>query len=123
MCGSIKFGNASVVAIEGCGTVIFSERNGELKALNGVYYIPKLRNSIISVGQLDEIGSKIHIEDGVLWICDRESRLLARVPSNGNMLYVLRLEVMRPVCLTACCGDDAWWWHDWFGHVNFGALQ
>jgi hypothetical protein len=36
---------------------------------------------------------------------------------------VLRLEVARPVCLTACCGDDAWWWHDQFGHINFGALQ
>jgi hypothetical protein len=36
---------------------------------------------------------------------------------------VLRLEVAMPVCLTACCSNDAWWWHYLFGHVNFGALQ
>jgi hypothetical protein len=107
MHGSVKFGDGSVVTIHGCGTIIFSGRNGEHKALDGVYYIPKLRNSIISGGQLDEIGSKIHIEDGVLRIRDRESRLLARVPHSGNRLYVLRLEVARPVCLTTCRGDDA----------------
>jgi hypothetical protein len=120
---SVKFGDGSVVAILGYGTVIFSGRNGEHKALDGVYHIPKLRNSIISVGQLDEIGSKIHIEDGVLQSGDQESRLLARVPCSGNMLYVLRLEVARPVCLTARRGDDAWRWHDRFGHIKFRILQ
>jgi hypothetical protein len=100
MRGSVKFGDGSVVAIQGCGTVIFSGRNGEHKALDGVYYIPKLRNSIISVGQLDDIRSKIHIEDGALRIRDRESRLLARVPRSGNRLYVLQLEVVRLVYLT-----------------------
>jgi hypothetical protein len=77
------------VAIHSCGTVIFSRRNGKHKALDGVYYILKLRNSIISVGQLDEIGSKIYIEDGVLRIHDRESRLLARVPRSWNRFYML----------------------------------
>jgi hypothetical protein len=48
---------------------------------------------------------------------------LARVSHSRNRLYMLRLEVARPVCLTARRGDDAWLWHDWFGHVNFGALQ
>jgi hypothetical protein len=103
----VKFGDGSVVAIHGCGTVIFSGRNGEHKALDGVYYIPKPCNSIISVGQLDESSSKIHIKDGVLQIHDRESRLLARVPCSGNRLYVLQLEVARPFCLTVRHGDDA----------------
>jgi hypothetical protein len=70
MCGWVKFVDRSVVAIHGYGTIIFSGRNGEHKALDGVYYILKLRNSIILVGQLNEVGSKIHIEDGVLRIHD-----------------------------------------------------
>jgi hypothetical protein len=87
--GSVKFSDGSVVAIQGCGTVIISRRNGEQKALDEVYYIPKLRNSIISVGQLDEIGSTTHIKDGVLRIRDRESRPLAMVPRSGKRLYML----------------------------------
>ena len=34
------------------GSVIFTAVSGEHKLLTGVYYIPALRNSIISLGQL-----------------------------------------------------------------------
>ena len=51
--GTVRFGDGSVVEIKGVGTIIFAGRNGEHKALSGVYYIPRLKNSIISIGQLD----------------------------------------------------------------------
>ena len=44
-----------------------------------VYYIPQLRSSIISIGQLDERGSEILIKDSVLKIKDQEQRPLAMV--------------------------------------------
>ena len=77
--GTLKFGDGSVVDICGIGTIVFSDRNGEHKALGGVYYIPRLRNSIISIGQLVESGSRVEIKDGVLQIWDHQRRLLARV--------------------------------------------
>jgi hypothetical protein len=40
----------------------------EHRLLTGVYYILALRNSIINIGQLDENGSWVEIEDGVLRI-------------------------------------------------------
>lgn len=43
------------------------------KALRGVYYIPRLKNSIISVGQLDEGGSRVEVEHGILRIWDHET--------------------------------------------------
>jgi hypothetical protein len=48
--GSIKFGDASNVEIKGVGSVIFAAESGEHRLLTGVYYIPALRNSIISLG-------------------------------------------------------------------------
>ena len=69
--GSVRFGDGSVVDIRGCGTILFAGKNGEHKALSGVYFIPRLKNNIISVGQLEEGGSKMLIEDGILWIWDR----------------------------------------------------
>jgi hypothetical protein len=41
---------------------------GKHRLLTRVYYIPALKNSIISIGQLDENGSRVEIEDGVLCI-------------------------------------------------------
>jgi hypothetical protein len=76
---TIKFGDGSVVNICGEGTIIFSGRHGEHKVLTGVYWIPRLKNSIISVGQMDEGGARVLIEGGVLRVWDRRHRLLARV--------------------------------------------
>jgi hypothetical protein len=41
---------------------------GEYCLVTRVYYIPALKNSIINIGQLDENGSWVEIEDGVLHI-------------------------------------------------------
>jgi hypothetical protein len=48
--GSIKFGDASCVEIKSVSSVIFVVESGEHRLLTGVYYIPALRNSIISLG-------------------------------------------------------------------------
>jgi hypothetical protein len=66
--GSVKFGDAPGVEIKGVGSVIFAVESGEHILLTGVYYIPTLRNSIISLGQLDESGSRVEIKDGVMRI-------------------------------------------------------
>lgn len=121
--GTVKFGDGSLVDIRGCGTVIFTGENGEHKALSGVYYIPQLRNSILSIGQIDESGSRVLMEDGVLRIWDRQRRLLAKVKRGRNRLYVLHLKVAHPICLAARHDDDAWRWHDRFGHINFNSLE
>lgn len=59
--GTVRFGDGSVVGIEGRGTVLFSRKNGEHQKLAGVYHIPKLTANIVSLGQLDEDGYKILI--------------------------------------------------------------
>ena len=66
-----------------------------------VYYIPQLRSSIISIGELDDRGSEVLIKDEVLRIRDQEQRLLAKVKRSLNRLYLLDLKVEQPVCLAA----------------------
>jgi hypothetical protein len=91
--------------------------------LAGVYYIPALRNSIISLGQLDENGSCVEIKDKVMRIWDRHRRLLAKVTRGTNRLYVLNVQVAQPLCLAAHRDDEAWQWHERFGHLYFEALK
>jgi transposase InsO family protein len=121
--GTVKFGDDSFVEICGVGTVILSGTNDEHHALAGVFFIPKLRNSIISIGQLNETSSHVLIEEGVLRVWDQQHRLLARVEHGANRLYVLKAKVARPICLAVRHGDMAWRWHERFGHLNFEALN
>jgi hypothetical protein len=113
--GTVKFGDGSVVNICGKGTVIFSGRRGEHKVLTDVYWIPRPRNSIISVGQMDEGSSCVLIEGGVLKIWDRQRRLLARVQRTENQMHRLEVQVVRPLGLTVHQNDEAWWWHERLG--------
>jgi hypothetical protein len=121
--GSVKFGDASSVEIKGVGSVIFAAESGEHRLLTGVYYIPALRNSFISLGQLDESDSRVKIKDGVMRIWDHHRRLLAKVTRGTNRLYVLNVQVAQPLCLATCRDDEAWQWHERFGHLHFKALK
>jgi hypothetical protein len=121
--GTVRFGDGSVVRIEGCDTILFACKNGEHRTLVSVYYIPRLTANIVSCGQLDEDGFQIHIECGVMRIRDEKKRLLAKIRRSAGRLYVLDITIARAVCLAACAGEDAWRWHARFGHINFDALR
>ena len=60
--------------------------------LKKVYFIPKLRSDIVSLGQLDEEGCKSQLYDGFLRVFDHRGELLAKVPRSRNRLYPLCLK-------------------------------
>ena len=115
----MKFDDNSVVDICGRGTVLFTFHTKEHRALTRVYYIPRPRSNIISIGQLDENGCQTLIENGTMWLRDQQRQLLAKVKRSINHMYVLDLVLAQPVCLAASCGEDAWRWHTRYGHLNF----
>jgi len=117
--GTVKFGDGSVVDIQGKGTVLFACKSGEHRRLDGVYYIPRLTTNIISLGQMDEDGFKVDIESGILRLFDLERKLLAKVHRSPSRLYFLDMNIAAPVCLTTRVGDVAWRWHERYGHLNF----
>jgi hypothetical protein len=121
--GMVRFGAGFVVLIEGRGTILFSCKNGEHRTLGNIYFIPRLTTNIISVGQLDEVGFKVLIEEGMMRVFNEERRLLAKVHRGPSRLYVLEVTIARAVCWAAHAKEDAWLWHARFGHVNFGVLR
>jgi len=121
--GSVRFGDGSVVAIEGKGTVLFACKTGEHRRLEGVYYIPRLTTNIVSLGQMDEDGYKVDMEAGVLRLYDVQRQLLAKVNRSPSRLYLLDMTIAAPVCLLARVSDLAWRWHERYGHLNFQALR
>jgi hypothetical protein len=56
--GSVRFGDASKVEIQGVGSIVFQAKNGDHRVLHGVYFIPALRNSIMSLGSSMKAGPR-----------------------------------------------------------------
>jgi hypothetical protein len=121
--GTVRFGDGSTVGIAGRGTVLFELKNGGHKVLTVVYYIPKLRSNIISLGQLAERGCKIVIGDEFLWGYDHRRQLIMKVERARNRLYILNPDRVDPVCLMSSMEDSAWRWHARYEHLNFQALR
>lgn len=120
---TVKFGDDYVVEICGHGTVLFQCKTKEPKLLTNVYYIPRLRSNIVSLGQLDEIGCRITVGDGNLSIFDRDRVLLAKVQRSNGRLYLLNLRLTQAVCLLTKRTSDAWRWHARYGHLNFRSIR
>jgi len=47
------------------------------------------------------------VEDGVMRVRDEERRLLAKIHRNPGRLYVLDVDIARPVCLAAQGDEEA----------------
>jgi hypothetical protein len=98
--GKVRFGDGSVVDIHGRSTILFAVDDERHRQLDGVYWIPRLKSNIVSIGQLDEIGYPTHVEDGYMTVHDRSKNLIAKVPRTRNRLYVTNLNIVQPVCLS-----------------------
>lgn len=121
--GHVRFGDGSTVAILGKGSILFDCKNGDQRLLNEVYFIPSLKNNIISLGQMTEEGSQVIMDGSILSLFDRNKTLLLRVKRSSNRLYKTLLKTGRPICLLATKDEPAWTWHSRLGHVNFPVLK
>ena len=129
--------HASKVDIQDVGSIAFEGKNGEKWVLHDVFYIPALRNSILSVGRLDEGGSEVRIKDGVLRMWDERGRLMIKVQRSPNHLYIHHFVAAEPsrraqassqqggdvLCLATRKDEQAWLWHERYGHLHFDALH
>ena len=89
-----------------------------------VYFIPKLKSNLVSLGQLTEFGYKIVMDGSELEVFVKDPlRLLMRVQRSPNRLYRIELKPAVPVCLLGRLEDPAWLWHGRLGHVNFRTLK
>ena len=90
--GEVTFGDSSKIPVKGKGTISIVSKTGEKKYINDVYYIPALKNNIISLGQLVEKGYNIQMQDNSLIIRNQVRELIANVEMSKNRLFTLDMQ-------------------------------
>lgn len=121
--GVVKFGDGSSVRIEGKGSIMLHCKNGEERCLKNVYYIPTLKNNIISLGQLSESGHKVMLQGDYLWVNDERGELLMKVKRSPNRLYKILIDNVSSMCLLSKEEEVIKLWHMRLGHVNYQAMN
>ncbi|XP_020272099.1 uncharacterized protein LOC109847272 [Asparagus officinalis] len=63
MQGDVTFGDQSNIPVKGKGKIMTQTKTGENMYISDVYYVPALRNNILSLGQLLKRGYDMHLKD------------------------------------------------------------
>ena len=93
--GVVRFGDGSSIRYEGKGEVNVDCTNGECMIFENVFYIPKLKTNILSLGKIDSQGCDKHLRDGFLTLHDVKGRFLTKTPKTRGNTYLLKLNIME----------------------------
>ena len=121
--GKVKFGDDSRIDITSRGSINFVTKNGESKTISDVYYIPKLRSNIISLGQATESGCEVTMKGDLLFLYDHDSKLIVRAKRAPNRLYKVDMEIENRRCLQLVHHKESSKWHSRLGHVGLTNLK
>jgi hypothetical protein len=107
--GKVRFGDGSAVEIHGRGSILFQGPSSDQWLLNDVYFIPKLKSNLVSLGQLTEIGHRVVMDDDLIEVIEKSKmQTIMRVHISVNRLYKVEINVVEPVCFLANVSDKSW---------------
>jgi len=96
--GKVKMGNDTHIAVMGKGTIKMKV-NGLMHVITHVYYVPELKNNLLSIGQLQEKGLHIRIQSNTCTITNLEKEVLCEIPMNASRMFVLTTTMEANMCL------------------------
>ncbi|CAJ2637501.1 unnamed protein product [Trifolium pratense] len=122
----VKCGNNYRISVSGKGSVwlVF---NGTSFLVQDVYYVPELRNNLLSVGQLQEKDLTILIKNGMCNIYHPNKGLIAYTNMSGNRMFIL---FNKSSSITThveeglhTSSELTYLWHQRYGHLNYKGLK
>lgn len=123
---SVKLGNNSRMEVAGKGNIKLL-LNGMMSTITEVYYVPELKNNLLSVGQLQEKGLAILIQGGMCKIYHPEKGLLVESKMSMNRMFILPARsspaMQSENCLLLSSVNQSQLWHERYGHLNYRGLK
>ena len=124
---SVKLGNDKRLEVVGKGNVKLV-LSGAAYTIRDVYYIPELKNNLLSLGQLQEKDVTIIIQRGVCKMFHEERGLIAESKMSRNRMFMIidqagDREIMQQRCLQTTAEDMTKIWHERYGHLSFSGLK
>ncbi|KAK8954178.1 hypothetical protein KSP39_PZI002871 [Platanthera zijinensis] len=117
----VILGDGKRLEIEGTCTVAVLSKEGQVKHIEGVHFVPKLSQSLLSVGQLMRSGYTITFEGERCHIMHKESSVcIATVIMTPNNMFPVNLN--EPNDCAFSCSTSLSLWHHRFAHLNIKDL-
>lgn len=92
---------------------------GITHVITHVYYVLELDNNLLSIGQLQEKGLIITIQNNKCNVVHPKRALIMEVHMSTNKIFVLSAYIASATttCLQGDMEQDSQLWHNWLGHL------
>ncbi|KAA8547170.1 hypothetical protein F0562_003621 [Nyssa sinensis] len=114
----VKLRNNSRIIVKGRGNVRL-QLNGFNHVLTAVFYVPELKNNLLSIGQLQEKGLAILIHGELCKIYHLDKGLIIQTAMSENRIFTLlaNTEEKKEVCFQASAQELYHLWHRRYGYL------
>ena len=121
---NVKLGNNTCMVVLGKGSVKLT-LSGITHVVREVFFVPELKNNLLSIGQLQERGLTIVIQHGKLKVYHPEKGLIIQTRMTTNRMFMLcsSSPSPKPDCLYTSADDLAHLWHCRYGHLSYKGLR
>ena len=121
---SVKLGNDSSINVQGKGKIRM-EVNGFMHVITEVFYVPDLKNNLLSIRQLQEKGLAVLIQHGKYKIFHSVKGLIMETEMTHNIMFTMlaRCVPKELQCFFSLITDQADLWHYKYGHLSWNWLK
>lgn len=125
----VRLENNMRMNVVGKGNVrLFLE--GTSHVVTEVFYVPELKNHLLSIGQLQEKGLAVLIQSNKCRNYHPSKGLIIQTDMTANRMFIVlsesqptKKQVKKEVCLQATTRDMTQLWHRRYGHLGYKGLK
>ncbi|PNX94522.1 copia-type polyprotein [Trifolium pratense] len=118
---TVRLRDNSQMSVVGKGNVKL-QLNGFTQIITDVYYIPELKNNLLSIGQLQLKDLTIVFKRNWCKVYHQDKGMIMSSQMASNKLYPIFAEA-KVACFQTKSEDISYLWHCRYGHLNFKGLQ
>jgi len=91
----IKLADSKTLSAEGMGNILIQRKDGKIKLIKNVLYVPGMRCNLMSVGQLVEKGFSVSMKGGMLKLFDPSLKLVLRSSLSINRTFQANIKATK----------------------------
>lgn len=99
------FGDLSKVPIKGRDKILIQLKNEVHQYISNVYYIPSMKNNILSLGQLLKNDYEIKMKNLSYFLRDEKKILIVKVSMTSKIIFLLDIQTDMTKCLKTCMNE------------------
>ena len=121
---TVKLGNNTRMSVLVKGKVRL-HINGVSHVITQVFFVPELKNNLLSIGQLQEKGLAILIQGGRCRIYHPEKGIIIQTTMTANRMFIVlaKSQPEKNLCFYSTTSDLTHLWHCRFGHLSHKGLR